>query len=182
MDHENGMRVLEGTAGVGQPAAKTYLRQRFEERPAPGQVRILAGIEPGELMPERTVRVSVQEQEGRRAVITEPLDWYWGESPWGGSICTPVTMFRLLNGGLTLRGKIARAVGLYGGIEVRVLNGPLFVDKDYLVQGTILATGETPKSEYLWWESRLRDVATGEPVAEMLMMNRWMKASSELYQ
>jgi hypothetical protein len=181
MDHENGLRVLEGTASVGAPAEVTGLRRRFDSRPDPGEVRILRHLPIGELMPDMPVRLSREAQQGRRPVITEPLEWYWGDSPWGGPICTPVTMFRLLNAAFTLRETITDVVGLYGGIEVRVLDGPLFVDYDYVVQGRLLEAGSTPKSEYLWWESQLRDRESNKVVAEMLMMSRFMKASSTLY-
>ncbi len=182
MDHENGMRVLEGTASVGEVSERTALRERYENRREPGEVRILAMVPLGKTMPERKVRLSPKEQESRRAVLTEDLDWYWRDSPWGGPIATPVTAFRLLNGALDLRGKIGSAVGLYGAIEVRTLEGPIFVDREYTAQGKLLAVGETPKSEYLWWESTLTDPASGRLVADLIMMNRWMKASSSLYQ
>ncbi|MGH2587178.1 MAG: hypothetical protein ACRDJE_19870, partial [Dehalococcoidia bacterium] len=181
MDHENGLRVLEGTASVGASPDATGLRRRFENRPAPGDVRILRHLPIGSLMPEVPVRVSREAQEGRRPVITEPLEWYWGDSPWGGPICTPVTMFRLLNPAFTLRETITDVVGLYGGIEIRVVDGPLFVERDYVAQGRLLEAGSTPKSEYLWWEAQLRDGDSTKVVAEMLMMSRFMKGSSPLY-
>ncbi len=182
MEHESGFRVLEGTVSVGSPPDKTYVRRKFEARRDPGETRILKDVVEGEMMPERTTKVIREAQDERLLVTTHVLDWYKDESPWGGAICTPVTMFRLLNAGLNLRGKLgSAAVGLYGAIEVNVTNGPLFVEKQYSVQGKILARGETPKSEYLWWESKLKD-DSGKEVANMLMMNRWMKASSELYQ
>ena len=182
MQHNTGYKVLEGTASIGRPDARSHVRERFDARREAGKTTILAAIEPGTLMEAVPARLSSAEQQSRRAVITEPLDWYWGASPWGGTICTPVTMFRLLNAGLRLRGAWGRAVGLYGAIEINVRKGPLFVEHDYIVQGRILAKGETPKSEYLWWESRLHDAATGDEVADMLMMNRVMKGSAELLQ
>jgi hypothetical protein len=181
MQHQTGFKVLEGTASIGRPAQPSHLRQRYAARRDPGKPTILAGVEPGLQMEAATVRMTTAEQESRRTVITEPLDWYWGASPWGGPICTPVTMFRLLNAGLRRRWAGA-AVGLYGAIEINVRRGPLFVEHDYVVQGRILAIGETPKSEYLWWESQLRDAATGAEVADMLMMNRVMKGSAGLLQ
>jgi hypothetical protein len=44
-----------------------------------------------------------------------------------------------------------------------------------------LATGESPKTEYFWFESALDD-QQGKRVAEMLMLLRFMKASSPLYE
>lgn len=181
MDHENGMRVLEGTASIGRPAEASHLRRRFESRPEPGEVRILAALPIGEQMPERTVRIDMEHQLTRQPVITETSDWYWTSSPWGGAIATPVTMFRLLNRALVVRDQIPAAVGLYGAIEVNLRRGPLLIDHDYVAQGRLLAAGETPKSEYLWWESTLREPGSDDVVAELLMMHRWMKRSSELW-
>jgi len=73
------------------------------------------------------------------------------------------------------------AVTLDGGIEVRFVNGPVFIDRDYLLSGRVLRTGESPKTEDLWFESSLRDPHSGDVVAEMLMMARWMKNSSPLW-
>ncbi len=181
MDHENGLRVLDGTASVGTVSEPTALRRRFESPREPGEVRILAHLPIGEAMPEARVHLTTAEQESRRSVTTEPLEWYWGDSPWGGPICTPVTMFRLLNAGFTLRSTIKDVVGLYGAIEVNVLDGPLFVDRDYIARGRLLEAGSTPKSEYLWLESRLHDADSEKVVAELLIMYRFMKASSPLY-
>ena len=52
----------------------------------------------------------------------------------------------------------------------------MFADTDYEVRGSVIATSDTPKSEYLWYESVLSN-ADGD-VASMLMMLRFMKTSS----
>ena len=126
MEHENGNKVLEGTASVGPVSpAESALARKFDERPLGGENRILANVPVGEAFTESRC-VTMKEQEGRRQVITEDLPWYWGDSPWGGSICTPVTMFRALDASQHLAGKLPpKVVGLYGAIEVRVINGPL---------------------------------------------------------
>jgi hypothetical protein len=76
---------------------------------------------------------------------------------------------------------VGKAVPLQGGIEIEVVRGPVMVGRDYTVQGLFLAKGATPKSEYLWWESELRDADSGKRVARMLIVNRWMKATSDLW-
>ena len=58
----------------------------------------------------------------------------------------------------------------------------MFIDVDYEVRGKVLAVGDTPKTEYLWYESTLRDMRTGRDASRMLMMLRTMKASSKLWQ
>ncbi|HEY8490276.1 MAG TPA: hypothetical protein VIO14_04715, partial [Dehalococcoidia bacterium] len=73
------------------------------------------------------------------------------------------------------------AVGLFGALEVRHLDGPVLLERDYEVAGTVLAVGASPKSEYVWYESVLREPG-GREVAAMIMMLRFMKASSPLWQ
>ncbi len=177
---DQGFTVLEGTACLGRPVERSYVRERFDARREPGETVILADLVAGETLDPVNVRVDMAQQDERRSVTTAPHDWYWGDSPWGGAITTPVTAFRLLNGGFSVRGLVKEAVGLYGAIEINVRQGPLFVDRDYVAQGKILATGETPKTEYCWWECHLTDPATGDEVADMLMMYRFMKGSAEL--
>ena len=72
--------------------------------------------------------------------------------------------------------------GLYGAIEIEHLAGPCFAEQDYEVRGEVLAVGETPRTEYLWYESILSDPSGGEGLARMLMMLRFMKDSSPAWQ
>jgi hypothetical protein len=181
MEHENGALVLEGTAAIGAPAEPSFLRQRLAEPPSRGDVRILAHLQPGQEMPATSTRLDVEQRARRRAVMTEPLAWYSGPSPWGGPIADPgaiVGLMRPVERGVDIRRN--RAVGLFGAIEVRHLSGPVFLDRAYEVSGRILAVGETPKSEYFWYESTLREPA-GKDVASMIMMLRFMKGSSPLW-
>ena len=185
IERDDGMLVGEGTASVGDVAEKTALQaidpNRFEAK-AP---RILAGISTGP-MPTARVDMSRKAQDIRRDVITEWLDWYDG-SPWGGPIASPATVVHYLYGhparviGQSTEGTGENAVGLFGAIEMRHVNGPLVLDQTYTVGGEILAVGESPKTEYVWFESYAAK-PDGTRVAEMRMQLRWMKASSALYQ
>ena len=73
-------------------------------------------------------------------------------------------------------------VGLFGAIELQAINGPVFIEHDYEVRATVLALGDTPKTEYFWYESILSDPANGQDIMSMLMMLRFMKASSPRWQ
>jgi hypothetical protein len=57
----------------------------------------------------------------------------------------------------------------------------VFTERDYLVEGRVLALGESPKTEVAWYESTLREAADGRPVARLIMMSRLLKASSALW-
>ena len=70
---------------------------------------------------------------------------------------------------------------MFGAIELQFLDGPVFVDHDYLADGRVVALGESPKTEVVWFESTLKDAAGGRPVAQLLMMSRLLKASSPLW-
>ena len=56
------------------------------------------------------------------------------------------------------------------------------MEYDYETFARILAVGETPKTEYYYYESQLIDPKLGESVMSMIMMIRFMKASSKLWQ
>jgi hypothetical protein len=185
MDDEAGMRVCEGTASVGVPDAPSALRRRLANLRAPGDVRILRALDPGMDMGKSRTRVQADEQRRRLELITEPLAVYTGDGPFSGSVATPAALVQALRrpeGGVeTLRDR-AGVVGLFGAIELRQIAGPVLVDRDYDSRGTIRAVGETPKSEYFWYESTLCDSDSERDVASMIMMLRFMKASSPLWQ
>ncbi len=182
MERDDGTLVLEGTASVGDASAPSMLRQKLAQPRDAGEPRILSDLVAGsEIAPQRT-RITHADADPRVAVITEPLDWYEGASPWGGAIANPglvVHAMVRLQDGMELR---PGAVGLYGAIEVRHINGPVFIEHDYDVSGRIAAVGQTPQTEYFWYESILREPGATEDVASMLMMLRFMKKSSKLWQ
>ena len=181
MERDDGTRVLEGTASIGDPPEPSMLRRKLAESREAGEQRILAALQPGELgaVP---VRLKPEEAQPRIDVITEPLDWYTAGSPWGGPIVNPGLVVHMMVSVQRRMPLPADAVGLYGAIEVRHLAGPVFAERDYEVSGTILAIGQTPKTEYLWYETLMRNPADKREIASMLMMLRYMKASSPLWQ
>ncbi|MEX2247620.1 MAG: hypothetical protein WEC75_13155 [Dehalococcoidia bacterium] len=181
MERDGGTLVLEGTASVGSPSEPSLLRRKLSEPREAGELRILAGIAPGDALPEAPARLTDGISTPRLRAITEPLDWYTGPSPWGGPVVNPGLLVHLMvqaQPGIRTRGP---AVGLYGAIEVRHLRGPVFAERAYVASGKVLAVGDTPKTEYIWFESQLTEAAGGGPVASMLMMLRFMKGSSPLW-
>jgi hypothetical protein len=182
-ERDTGVRVLDGTASVGNPAEPSLLRQRLANpAPARGELRILAHLQPGLELPAVPTRVTAADAERSLAVITEPLEWYRGASPWGGPVLHPGSVIRVMRPverGMDIRRN--KAVGLFGALETRHLRGPVFLDHDYEVSGRLLQLGETPKSEFLWYESTLAEPRGGPAVASMIMMLRFMKASSPLW-
>jgi hypothetical protein len=180
IEREDGMRVAEGTASVGEPGEKTALATRDLTRFAEGEYRILAGVRPGASLGEHKGSIARADQDARRELTTDPLDWYFGESPWGGSVLTPTTAVQLLyrQPAAVLGAGAGRVVGLFGAIELRHVNGPLRVDREYQITGEVIALGQSPRTEYAWFESAADD-EPGVRVAELRMLLRYMKGSSE---
>ncbi|MFZ0888497.1 MAG: hypothetical protein WA005_08605 [Candidatus Binataceae bacterium] len=183
IERDDGMKIGEGTASVGSPSEPTALLRRPPDRFEPGEMRILKGLKAGDRFEECEVVLSREAQAERMKVVTEPLEWYVKPSPWGGSIVTPAAAVQLLYQKpiATVREKLGMAVGLFGAIELRNINGPVFVDHPYRLTGHVVALGQSPKTEYLWFETALNEPG-GKRVAEMRMLMRFMKASSPKYQ
>lgn len=180
MERPTGDIVGVGTASVGSPPELTCLKAKDLGKYDEGEYKALEGISPGDKFPVTKATISRQTAEERMKVITEPLDWYVSDSPWGGPIATPTIMVGALTAPETrfLQGRRGMGVGLYGAIELRNVNGPVFVDRPYTTSGEVVARGQSPKTEYIWFESYLED--DGKRVAEMLMQLRFMKGSADL--
>lgn len=189
---EDGQRVAEGVIGMGDPGVPSPLRARFDSSPPPGELRIMANVRAGAPLGPRDSIFPLMpggpgtgpRNEGqitRREDTTEPLEWYFGPSPWGGPIANSLGLSRLLatGGGLVDPNYQARSedrgIVLAGGIEVRFVNGPVFLDTEYVVSGRVLGVTESPRAENRWSEVELRDRQSGTLVATALLMNRTLK-------
>ena len=181
VQREDGMQVAQGTASVGAPAEKSALLARPLDRFEVGELRILNGVAPGFRFEPQRVATTTEQQAARLAVTTEPIAWFSGDSPWGGPVVALAPMVQMLYAKCVaaMRGTLG-AVGLFGAIELRNVNGPVLVDREYTCSGEVFAVGQSPKTEYMWFETGLDD-DSGKRIAEMRMQLRFMKASSALY-
>jgi hypothetical protein len=182
INRDDGMEVAKGTASAGNSTETTALLSRPLDRYASDKLRILANVKAGDTMGETGVIYSQKQQEERLKLTSDVIDYY-RESPWGNGVVTPAGVVHLLYQApvAALQPAIGPIVGLFGAIETRQINGPVMVETPYVATGKVLATGESPKTEYFWFESALDD-QQGKRVAEMLMLLRFMKASSPLYE
>jgi hypothetical protein len=186
---DDGTPVLTGTASVG-PDAPTELRRRLataRER-GPGELFIVDQVEVGPIPgDDRRVTVDATTSNGhlypfslaqKLAAITEPSPWYsTDETPWGRPI-VPFEMYSVLahkaGGGLPVRGP---AVGLFIDLEVRAVEGPLFVGEEYVLERGVLAVGQSRKVESHWVETIVRRADTGSHAATVLLHSGVFKAS-----
>jgi hypothetical protein len=184
MERPNGNRICEGTAAAGNPAEPSALLARDLNLFPVGELRILEQMSVGDQFTEVEVRVTPEMRDQRLKATTDTMPWYTGDSPWGGPLATIVNVVEIIHApfyAYTRQIAGTAAVGLFGAIEVRNINGPVLIDKPYRAGGSIVNLGQTPRTEYVWFEAYVDDEA-GRRVAEVRMMNRMMKASSPLYQ
>jgi len=182
MEREDGLLVCSGTAGVNA-LERAYLHN-IDLRPCDAaELKILRRVTPGTSLGVYPLQVTSQLQFERfdAQLLSDPLPIFRQPSHFGGVVACPSTFIEYLWGPPMdgLRPLIGEAVGLFGAIEVAQLRGPFLLDRAYEIRSTVLSVGQSPKTEFLWYES----VAwhEGDAVASMRMQLRFMKASSNEY-
>ena len=104
------------------------------------------------------------------------------ESPWQRPVI-PMEMISVLasynnQAGFRTRGP---AVGLFAGQEIRMINGPLFVDHPYKIERTIVALSESRRTESNWIKSSIYDGESGDLACEMILNSATLKDSYARY-
>lgn len=187
---EPSWRICEGTASLGDHRASELATRPLMTCDS-GRLRLLKGVEPGQSLGRATAWVNSKEQEAQIAsgVINEPLEWYRARSPWGGPIASvgsaAAMMYRLLTGdGVRhhhdrISPHLGETAAMFGAFEVAFEHGPVFLDRPYLIEGAVVGVGESPKTEYLWWDATASD--KDGVVVRLRHLFRFLKASSPLY-
>ena len=177
----DGTPVLTGTAHVGD-GQDTEVRSRLERarsRPLEHPV-ILDQLQVGQRGTAREqVTMGMDTHMGelypftladKLEAITEPSPWYRDASPWGGPI-VPTEMVSVLamatskQAGFQVR---QPSVGLFIDLEIRMLAGPLFVDRPYQLEREIVALSESRRTESYWTLTTVLG-SDDTPVAEVLL-------------
>jgi hypothetical protein len=198
-EKRDGTPVLTGTASIGprSDAEPTEIEQRIAKLRPPTQLVINRDLVVGMTgAVAETVRMGFDQHmgdsypftlAGKLKVITEPCRWYTAdgaaESPWKRPII-PREMISVLlgsSGQPNLRGR-GPAVGLFAGQEIRLVNGPMFVDQPYELTREIVALSESARTESAWIRTRAFDPASRALVAEMILNHAVMKASYAAYE
>lgn len=183
MKKDDGLLVTDGSASIGHPKEPSAIAKRMAKVPPAKELRILEGLKPGKKTERSKVKITLDECKQRLPVMTEVLDWYTGDSPWGGPVASPtMAIGALYHGGALWPKSAAGTVGLFGGIELGMIKGPVFLDHEYEHQAEVLHVSESPKTEYFWFESKIYEPGTDDAVVFMIMQLRFMKASSKLWQ
>jgi hypothetical protein len=167
--------VGEGTIGFGSPEEPTALSRRDLRHSRVG-LQIVSNLHPGdEFSSISRIDASQVFDRCESGEITEPIDWYVNESPWGGAISPPSAIINLVSdaAGEAFLDRIGNAVGLWGALEVRFLGRPVPLDLSLAVRGVVIATGETPKTETLWYDAFID--LDGECIASARVLSRFVK-------
>jgi hypothetical protein len=191
----DGTPVLEASATLGdQP---TLLAERMAQLRPPEKLVILSALKVGQRgRVDEPVRMGPDQHMGalypfsladKLTRITENSPWYAssGEgNPWGRPII-PLEMVSVLaeysNGQAGFEVK-QPVVGLFADLEIRMVDGPLFVDEPYLIRREVVALAESKRTESYWVRSRIFDASGSTLKAEVLLNHAVLKASYEGYE
>lgn len=185
MQREDGTLVCKGTAGIGD-LANTELRTKDLHECDPPNLRICRNLTVGMDLGTYEIHLSSADQFERydNGLISDPIDSYRRPDLFDGIVACPSTYLELLWRAPTVDGLGPHLpddfVGLFGAIEICNLNGPLLLDHTYTVSSKLVAVSETPKTEIVWHDAWAVD-PSGKEVASLRMMQRILKASSNLY-
>jgi hypothetical protein len=181
MENEAGDLIAECTASCKGTDSDTAVERLMKSQTtaAPGALRILSKVTPGDEITGLEVSVTRKALDARLEHITESLPAYQGSH----AILPPSMNVALFRGSAqeALYKTDGPAVGLFGAIELQAIDGPLRADTTYRVRAKVLALSESPKTENVWYRAWAADPRTGADVSSMLMYLRYMKASSERY-
>jgi len=192
-EKEDGTPVLEGSATIG-PDVETTLDMRRKKLRPPGKLIILRDVEVGMANEAHRVKMDFDQNMGalypfsledKLKVITERSSWTTREggpdNPWGKAI-VPLEMMGPLTqysgSKFPVRGP---AVGLFADLEVKMVNGPVFVGKEYDLTREVVGLSESRRTESVWILTSLTDPDDGKLVAQALLNSASLKDSFATY-
>lgn len=170
---KDGSLALEGTASLGDAPGSMVASQIAKVKPPKEELIIMKGVEVGQRSGRVKVCIRDWDMDLRKlghgtfpytvreklAIITEPHPWFTETggktSPWGRAVVPPCVMHAAMYPQRLPRGSHPDSVGLLGGCELRMVNGPIYMGEEYEVQTEVIALGETPRTEFQWTRSTL---------------------------
>jgi hypothetical protein len=110
--------------------------------------------------------------------ITEPSPWYAGaDNPWGRPVL-PLEMISVLaqktGADFAVRGP---AIGLFLDLEIRLVDGPVFVGQDYRIDREVVGLGQSRRTESYWVRTTLTATDTAAVAATVTLHSGVFKES-----
>jgi hypothetical protein len=177
----NGDEILRGSASLGPAFPPSALERRLKEVTPLKDPVILAQVRIGMRSHRSPVGMRFDQHMGalypftlrqKLERITEPSPYYHsGDNPWGRPL-VPFEMISVLmqysahEDGFKVRGP---AVGLFADQEIRLLDGPVFVDELYDIEREVIALSGSRRTESMWVRSTLFRSGSEHGVASMLL-------------
>lgn len=170
--------ICEGTAADHADAGSELGRRIQAQEPAPrSAIRILSHLDVGDEAHDIALKVTRESLAARLETITESLACYGDDR----AVLPPSMVVHLAHGARSAVIGEAKAVGLFGALEIQFLHGPLRADVDYVGRTRIHALTESPKTENVWYDVLIANPASGRDQARVTFCLRFMKASSPLW-
>lgn len=189
----DGTEVLKGTASVGPQAPPSALDMRLGELAPLEQPVILRDLKVGQRTRRTKIRMDADQHMGdlypfslkqKLAKITENSPWYSGkDTPWGRPII-PFEMVSVLvqytarEDRLPIKGP---AIGLFADLEIRMIDGPLFVGEDYEIEREIVALSGSRRTESYWTRTSIFRPGQSQVIATMLLNQATLRDSYAPY-
>jgi hypothetical protein len=185
------MPVLTGTLSVG-PEHATDLDARLAAAQSkdPGTLYVIDQLRVGQRSDgTERVRMNFDTHMGnlypftlgqKLDAITEHLSYHQpaASTPWGSSV-VPFEMLSVLTNAFAKETFLVRqpSVGLFIDLEVRMINGPVFVDREYRLERELVGIGASKRTESWWTRTTLFDAGGTVPIASVLLHQGVFKAS-----
>ena len=198
-EKEDGTPVLTGTASIGPDYGETEIDIRMSRLRPSEQLVILSDLKVGQLgagNPE-SVRMGFDQNMGsmypfslaeKLQAITEDHEYYHDANqdalPWEKPV-VPLEMISVLTqytSGLSGYRSRGPAIGLFAGQEIKLINGPIFVDHPYKLEREIVALSESKRTESNWIKTKVIDEVSEQLVAEVTLNSATLKDSYEKYE
>jgi hypothetical protein len=196
---DDGASVLTGTLTLGN-GSTPLLEERLTAMNAKdmGELFIVDQLVVGAKTQPRSTSMQFSERNGnlypfsleeKLRHITEPSPWYHPDtaaaSPWGRAIIPTEMVSVLVHKDGTAASQVfpvrGPALGLFVDLQVRYVNGPLFVGETYNVVHEIVGVGQSRRVESYWTRTQIMNDASTQIVAEVLLHQGVFKASYEKY-
>jgi len=192
-EKKDGTPVLSGTGSIGPDHPQTELDNRVSKLTSPEKLVILRDIKKGDKGAATEHAVMDFDQHlgsfypftlaEKLEKITEVCTWHrkdnGNNSPWGRAVI-PFEMISVLTQYTSEQAKWkirSPYVGLFADLEVRLIDGPLFVGERYVLDREVLAVSETKRTESLWTITRVYNEKSGKLVASSVLNHAIVKDS-----
>ena len=192
-EKKDGSLVLDGTASVGPDHPESELDRRISQLRKPGKLVILRDIKAGDKGANiEHVTMDFDQHLGpmypftlaaKLEKITESCSWHrketGGSSPWGRAVI-PFEMISVLAYYTVEQAqwKVRTTnVGLFADLEIRMIEGPVFVGERYVVEREAIALSESQRTESFWTKTLIRQEKSGKIIASTVLNHALVKDS-----